>query len=171
MRGCYSTNKDRPSIVLISELIGLLIFITAFTTLMVSCNPSILAELSGKPKPPSMGVLALSVSGLSVSYRNRNVSAKWGVELVIQNPNMFSTLYLDHIVGVVLYKDEVLGVSSLEKKPIALGPKEHKFVSFKVWSNGWDRENEDEPKLKEWVVANIMNDKNKERIKFSVQMG
>ncbi|RYR01462.1 hypothetical protein S83_053767 [Arachis hypogaea] len=171
MRGCYSSNKDWPSLVLISELIGLLIFIISFTTLVFTCNPSILTELSGTPKPPTMEILALSVSGLNVSYTNKNVSAKWGVELVVQNPNLFSTLYLDHMVGMVLYKEEVIGVSSLEKKLIALGPMEHKFVSFKVWKKDWDIDDEDQPKVKEWVVENIMMDKHKEKINFSVQMG
>ncbi|MED6174929.1 hypothetical protein PIB30_073475, partial [Stylosanthes scabra] len=165
----YHSGKDSPSIVLMAELAGLLMFFILSSILVLTCTPSILAELSGKPKPPIVEILGLSVSGLNnVSYKN--VSSKWGVELAAKNPNMFSTLYLDHIEGMVLYKNEVIGVTSLENEPIVLGPREHEFVSFKVWRKDWNIDG-DQPSVKEWVVANLMREQNKKNIKFSVQLG
>ncbi|MED6136160.1 hypothetical protein PIB30_053445 [Stylosanthes scabra] len=167
----HHSGKDSPSIVLMAELAGLLMFFILSSILVFTCTPSILAELSGKPKPPIVEILGLSVSGLNnVSYKT--VSSKWGVELAAKNPNMFSTLYLDHIEGMVLYKNEVLGVTSVENKPIVLGPREHEFVSFKVWRKDWNIDG-DQPSVKEWVVANLIREQNKKNknIKLSVQMG
>ncbi|XLR68090.1 hypothetical protein HN51_015142 [Arachis hypogaea] len=166
----YHSTKESPYIVLMAELAGLLMFLLLCTIVVFTCTPSILIELSGKPKPPMVEILGLSVSGLNnISYKN--ASSKWGVELAAKNPNIFSTLYLDHIEGMVLFKDEVLGVSSVKiNKAIVLGPREHKFVSFKVWRKDWNIDG-DQPSVKDWVVDNLVMEQSRNKINFSVQMG